>query len=330
VFWEERMMRLICAGFAVLVMGIGAALAQDWPSRPVTLVVPYAAGGPVDTVGRILASGLGEALGQQVVVENVGGAGGMVGASRVAKAEADGYTVLLGGSAVLAINQAIYKKPLYDGASDFTPVALFADSARVLIARKDFPATTLTEFNAYAKANGGKMQYGSAGHGSGSHVCAALLNTVNGTKIAHVAYRGTAQGMQDLVGGRIDFICEQISTAVGHISSGTVKAIAILGPDRLAVLPDLGTAREQGLADLDCNSWAAVVLPKGAPDVVVRRLSRAVDEAINKPMLRKRLEQVGVAIAPPERRTPEYLAKYIPSEIARWGAVLRGAGIALD
>jgi tripartite-type tricarboxylate transporter receptor subunit TctC len=324
------MLRLICAVLAVQLMGAGAALGQDWPSRPVTLVVPYAAGGPVDTVARILGSRLSEVLGQQVVVENVGGAGGMIAASRVAKAEPDGYTVLMGGSAVLAINQAIYKKPLYDGATDFAPVALFADSARVLIARKDFPVSTLTEFNAYAKANDSKLQYGSAGHGSGSHVCAALLNSVNGTQIAHVAYRGTAQAMQDLVGGRLDFICEQISTAVSHIESGTVKAIVILGPDRVAVLPNLPTAKEQGLADLDCNSWAALALPKGTPDAIVRRLARAVNEAVETPSLRKRMGDVGVAIPPPERRTPEYLATYIPSEIARWGAVIRSAKITAD
>jgi tripartite-type tricarboxylate transporter receptor subunit TctC len=324
------MLRLIFAVLAVQLVGAAAALGQDWPSRSITLIVPYAAGGPVDTVARIMGSRLSEVLGQQIVVENVGGAGGMIGASRVAKAEPDGYTVLMGGSAVLAINQAIYKKPLVDGATDFAPVALFADSARVLIARKDFPASTLAEFNAYAKANDSKLQYGSAGHGSGSHVCAALLNSVNGTQIAHVAYRGTAQAMQDLVGGRLDFICEQISTAVSHIESGTVKAIAILGPDRVAVLPHLATAKEQGLADLDCNSWAALVLPKSTSDAIVARLARAVNEAAETPSMRRRMEEVGVAIPPAERRTPEYLAKYIPSEIARWGAVIRSAKITVD
>jgi tripartite-type tricarboxylate transporter receptor subunit TctC len=324
------MLRLICAVLVAQLTGAGAALAQDWPSRPVTLIVPYAAGGPVDTVGRILGSRLSEVLGQQVVVENVGGAGGMIGASRVVRSEADGYTVLLGGSAVLAINQAIYKKPLYDGATDFAPVAMFADSARVLITRKDFPASTLTEFNAYAKSNDSKLHYGSAGHGSGSHVCAALLNSVNGTQVAHVPYRGTAQAMQDLVGGRLDFVCEQISTAVSHIESGTVKAIAVLGPDRVAVLPNLPTAKEQGLVDLDCNSWAALLLPKGTSAAIVRRLAQAVNEAVETPSLRKRMGEVGVAIPPPERRTPEYLVQYIPSEIARWGAVIRAAKIAVD
>jgi tripartite-type tricarboxylate transporter receptor subunit TctC len=324
------MMRLIGAVLALHVLGASTALAQDWPNRAVTMVVPFAAGGPVDTLGRILGARLSEVLGQQVVVENVGGAGGMLGAARVARAEPDGYTMLLGGSAALAFSQTIYKKPLYDAAVDFTPVALFADSARILIVRKDFPVSSLIEFNAYIKANDSRLQYGSAGHGSGAHVCAALLNSVNGTKVAHVPYRGTAQAMQDLVGGRLDFVCEQISTAVSHIESGNVKAIAVLGPDRVAVLPNMPTAKEQGLPDLDCNSWAAVVLPKGTPEVIVRRLARAVNEAVDTPSVKKRMEEIGVAIPPPERRTPEYLAKYTQSEIARWGTVLRAAGISAD
>jgi tripartite-type tricarboxylate transporter receptor subunit TctC len=324
------MLRLIGAVLALQLALAGVAYGQDWPNRSLTMVVPFAAGGPVDTIGRILGARLSEILGQQVVVENVGGAGGMIGASRVARAEPDGYTFLLGSSSVLAFNQTIHKKPLYDAATDFTAVALFADSARILIARKDFPASTLVEFNAYAKAHEGKLQYGSAGHGSGAHVCAALINSVNGTKIAHVPYRGTAQAMQDLVGGRLDFICEQVSTAVSLIESGTVKAISVLGSDRVAVFPNLPAAKEDGLAALDCNSWSALVLPKGAPGAIVRRLARATNEAVETPSVRKRLEEAGVTIPPADRRTPEYLAKYIPSEIARWAVVIRAAGISAD
>src|SRR5262249_897814 len=188
------------------------ASAQDWPTRAITMVVPYAAGGPIDTLARILAARLSEILGQQVVVENMPGAGGMTGSSRGAKPAPDGYTVLLSGSAVLAINQALYKKPLYNAVTDFAHVALFSDSARVVIARKDLPANTLAEFVAYAKANRARMQYGSAGAGSGMHVCAVLLNAAMGTTSTHVPYRGSAPAMQDLIGGRIDFVAEQIST----------------------------------------------------------------------------------------------------------------------
>ena len=324
------MRRWIGAALAAQLFVVGTAWGQEWPNRPVTMVVPFAAGGPVDTIGRILGARLSEILGQQVVIENVGGAGGMTGAARVARAAPDGYTMLLGSSSVMAFNQTIHKKPLYDGATDFTPVALFADSARILIVRKDFPAASLAEFNAYAKANASKLQYGSSGYGGGAHVCAELLNSTNGIKIAHVPYRGTSQAMQDLVGGRLDFVCEQISTAVSLIQSGNVKAVAVLGPDRVSVLPDLPTAKENGLTDLDCNSWGSIVLPKGAPEAIVRKLSKAINEAVDTPATRKRMEDAGVAIPPPDRRGPEYLAAYIPTEIARWAVVIKGAGIASE
>ena len=212
------------------------------------MIVPYAAGGPVDTVGRIMAQGLSEVLGQQVVVENVGGAGGMTGANRVAKAAPDGYTFLLGGSATMTTVPALYgKKTLYNPLTDFEHVIQFADSARILIARKDFPASSLKEFVAYAKANHDKMQYGSSGTGAGAHICALLLDQAMGVKITHVPYRGSGPAMQDLLAGRIDYICEQISTAVQQIKGGTVKAIATMGLSRAGVLPDLPTAAEAGL-----------------------------------------------------------------------------------
>jgi len=217
---------------AVSLASLGTAIAQDWPTRPINLVVPYAAGGPVDTVARILAARLGEVLGQQVIIENVGGAGGMTGAARVAKSQPDGYTMLLSGSAVLAIIPTLYKRPLYDAVNDFVHVTLFSDSARVLLTRKDFPATNLSEFIAYAKANQAKLQYGSAGAGSGMHVCALLLDTAMGTHITHVPYRGSAPAMQDLIGGRVDYVAEQISTALPLIEGNAVKAIATLGLDR--------------------------------------------------------------------------------------------------
>src|SRR5258707_9787303 len=244
-------MRKAIGAAAVALLLTPLASAQDWPNRPVTMVVPYAAGGPVDTLGRILAARLSEVLGQQVVVENVAGAGGMTGASRVAKASPDGYTVLLSGSAVLAINQTLYKKPLYNAVSDFAHVALFSDSARVLIARKSLPAKTLSEFVAYAKANQGKMQYGSAGAGSGIHVCSVLLDAAMGTKITHVPYRGSAPAMQGLMGGRIDFMAGQVSTALPQIEADTVKAIATLGLDRRPGLQELAPRQEQGQSGID-------------------------------------------------------------------------------
>jgi tripartite-type tricarboxylate transporter receptor subunit TctC len=320
----------IAAGIACLLAPIGTASAQDWPTRPVNLVVPYAAGGPVDTIGRILAARLSELLGQQVIVENAGGAGGMTGAARVAKAAPDGYTVMLSGSAVLAINQTLYKRPLYNAVTDFEHVVLFSDSARVLITRKDLPVSTLPEFVAYAKANDAKMQYGSAGGGSGTHVCAILLDVAMGTKITHVPYRGAGPAMQDLIGGRIDFIAEQISTALPQIQGNSVKAIATLGLDRAPGLENLPTAAEAGLQGLDCGSWGALSFPKGTPDAIVRRLAKASNDAVETPAVRERYRTIGVTIPAAERRTPEYLAKFVPSEIARWAGPIKASGASAD
>ena len=320
------MRRIICNAVAGIVLLLAPFIAQDWPTRAVTMVVPYAAGGPIDTLARILAARLSEILGQQVVVENMPGAGGMTGSSRVAKAAPDGYTVLLSGSAVLAINQSLYKKPLYNAVTDFEHVALFSDSARVLIARKDLPANTLAEFVAYAKANQARMQFGSAGAGSGMHVCAVLLDAAMGTRITHVPYRGSAPAMQDLIGGRIDFVAEQISTALPQIQANTVKAIATLGLERAPGLEQLPTAQELGLAGLDCGSWASLSFPKGTPDEIVRHLAKAVNEAVETPAVRERFKSIGVTIPPPERRTPEYLAKFVPSEIERWAAPIKASG----
>jgi tripartite-type tricarboxylate transporter receptor subunit TctC len=277
-----------------------------------------------------MAARLSELLGQQVIVENVGGAGGMTGAARVAKAAPDGYTALLSGSAVLAINQTLYKRPLYNAVTDFEHVALFSDSARVLIARKDLPANTLPEFVAYAKANQAKMQYGSAGAGAGTHVCAILLDQAMGTKITHVPYRGAGPAMQDLLGGRIDYICEQISTALPQIQGNSVKAIVTLGLDRAPGLENLPTAQEQGLAGLDCGSWSSFSLPKGTPATIVQRLAKASHDAVETPAVRERFKSIGVTIPTPERRTPAYLTKFVPSEIERWAGPIKASGASAD
>jgi len=314
---------------ALLLLG-GVAQAQDWPTRPVTMVVPYAAGGPVDTVGRIMAAGLSQALGQQVVIENIGGAGGMTGSSRVAKATPDGYTVLLGGLAVLGLVPHLYKKPLYDPAADFTPVSLFADSARILVTRKDLPVGSFEDFVAYAKANSANMRFGSAGAGSGLHICAVLLNTAMGTAMTHVPYRGSALAMQDLVAGRLDFMCDQVSTAFPMIQSGLVKPILTLGPERASVLPELPTAPEREMPELDCSTWSAFVFPKGTSEAIVRRLAEATSAAVEQPLVQERFASVGVTVAAPERRSPEYLARFIPRELAKWAEPIRASGASAD
>lgn len=326
------MRRILACALALAFTATGAIAqgAGDYPNRPITMVVPYAAGGPIDTVARIVAHRMGEILGQQVVIENVAGAGGMIGAQRVAQAAPDGYTVLYGGSAVLAQNQAIYKKPLVDGNRDFTFVAMFADQARILVTRKDLPANDLKTFFAWTKANEAKVSYGSAGAGSGSHVCPLIMDRLNGTKLTHVPYRGSAPALQDLMAGRLDFIAEQVSTVAPHVEAGTLKAVAVLGPDRVTSLPDLRSAAEQGVGNLDCGSWQALLLPKGAPDALVRRLAAVVNETVESPSVLERFNKIGVSVPARERRTPEYLAKFTPAEIERWGAVIKAAGISAD
>jgi tripartite-type tricarboxylate transporter receptor subunit TctC len=307
-----------------------SACAQDWPSRPVTMIVPYAAGGPVDTVGRIMAQGLTEVLGQQVIVENVGGAGGMTGANRVAKAAPDGYTFLLGGSATMTTVPALYgAKAAYNPLTDFEHVNQFADSSRVLIARKDFPASSLKEFVAYAKTNHDKMQYGSSGTGAGAHICALLLDQAMGVKVTHVPYRGSGPAMQDLLAGRIDYICEQISTAVQQIKGGTVKPIALMGLSRSEVLPDLKTAPEEGY-DINCASLSAFEFPKGTPEAIVNRLAEATNKVVESAFVRERFHTLGVAVEPPERRTREYYLKSLPPEVERQAAVMKAGGLSAE
>jgi len=324
------MMRVIVAAAIASAAAIAQAQAQSWPTRPVTVIVPFAAGGPVDTVARILGARMGETLGQQIIIENVGGAGGMNGAARVVKSAPDGYTALLSGSAVLAINQTLYRRPLYNGLNDFEHVVMHSDSARVLVTRADFPAKSLAEFIAYAKANQGKMQYSSAGVGSGSHVCAVLLDVAMGTKITHVPYRGAGPAMQDLIAGRVDYTAEQISTALPQIRGGKIKVLATFGLDRAPGLEKIPTADEQGLKGLDCGSWGSFSFPKGTPDAIVRRLAQASNEAVESQMVRDRFKQIGVVVPAKERRTPEYLRKFVVSETARWATPIKNSGAVID
>jgi len=245
---RHRMRRTMQIVLATILLACGPARAEDWPARPITMVVPYAAGGPTDVIGRLFAQQMGEALGRQIVVENVPGAGGMTGASRVAQAVPDGYQVLFGGSGNLVFNQILYKKPLFNSVTDFTPVALLTEQSLVLIARKDLPADGLQDFVRHVKAN--KTSFGSAGAGSSTHLGCVMLNLAIGADATHVPYRGVTQAMQDLMGGRIEYYCDIIVTAAPQIQAGAVKAIAILSAARSSMLPDLRTANEQGLANL--------------------------------------------------------------------------------
>jgi tripartite-type tricarboxylate transporter receptor subunit TctC len=307
-----------------------ATAAETWPGRPVTMVVPFGAGGATDVMARVLAPRLSELLGQQVIVENVGGAGGTTGASRVAKAAPDGYQFLLGNAGTQAISQTLYKQPLYNSVADFAPVGMVAQSLFVLITRKDLPAATLPEFIAYARANHAKMQFASAGAGSTSHMMCVLLNTAMGTEVTHVPYRSTAIAMPDMMAGRIDFICDAVETAAQQIQGNTVKAIAVLAPSRSAVLPDLPTAAEQGVAGLAATGWYALFVPKGTPEAIVRRLNSAANAAVDTPSVRERIEGLGINMVPAEQRAPEFLARFLPAEIEKWAKPIRASGLSMD
>ena len=315
---------------AVLAGVATPAAAQDFPNRPVTMIIPFAAGGPTDVLGRIVGARMSEVLGQQVVIENVGGAGGMTGAARVAQSAPDGYTIGLGTVGTHAQGQSLYKKPLYNAATDFTPVALIAEVPIVLIARKDFPANNLKEFVDYAKKNQGKMTFGSAGTGSATHLGCVVLNTAMGTSITHVPYRGTGPAMQDLQGGRIDFLCEVVSTAKPQIDGNTVKAISILTKQRSPALPNVPTAVEQGLPDVEAYTWNAIFLPKGAPDAIVKKLHDATLAAMHTPNVKERLEGLGAMIVPDDRATPQYLGNFVKSEIEKWAAPIKASGATAD
>jgi len=309
---------------------INAAVAQEWPTRSVTMVVPFAAGGPTDVLGRVMAQRLSEILGQQIVVENVGGAGGMTGAQRVAQAAPDGYQFVLGTVGTHAQNQTLYKKPLYNAVTDFAPVALIAEVPEVLITRKDLPANTLPEFVAYAKADQDKMSFGSAGSGSATHLGCVMLDIAMGTKITHVPYRGTGPAMQDLTGGRIDFLCEIVTTALPQIQGKNVKAIATLSRTRSPVLPELPTASESGLPNLEAYTWNAFFFPRGTPDSIIRRLHDATVEAMKTPSVRERLEGLGATLVAEQRTTPDYLSAFVRSEIEKWAVPIRASGVEAD
>ena len=324
------MLRMVTAALVAVFALLGPAAAQDYPTRPVTMVIPFAAGGPQDTIGRIFAQRMGEVLGQQVVVENVGGAGGMTGSKRVADSAPDGYTMILASVGTHAQNQSLYKKPLYNAATDFTPVAFLAETPIALITRKDLAVSNLTEFIAYAKANQAKMTFGSAGAGSATHLGCVVLNSALGVDIVHVPYRGTAPAMQDLQGGRIDYLCEIVSTAKPQIDGGTVKPIAIMTKERSKALPNVPTGLEQGTPDLEAYTWNALFLPKGTPADVVKKLSDAALQAMKTPGVRERLEGLGAMIVSDDRATPEYLGQFLKAEIEKWAAPIKASGVSVE
>lgn len=319
----------IIAIAATVLAAVGVARASNWPTRPITMIVPFAAGGPTDVVGRILAERLGDVLRRQVIVVNVGGAGGMTGAERVAQARPDGYEVLLGTVGTQAYSQTLYKKPLYSATRDFAPVVLVAEQPLVLVVRKDFPASSLKEFAAYAKANAAKLSFGSGGAGSATHLGCVLLNTKLGIKVQHVPYRGSAPALQDLMAGRIDYLCDAVSTELSPIKAASVRPIAMLTMRRTAVLPDVPTAKEQGFA-VDANNWIGLFFPRGTPDPIIHHLRDATVAAMNTPALRARMETIGTDLVAADRTSSSYLQHYVASEIKKWATPIKESGVTVD
>ena len=319
------MMKRVMTAAALLLAVGGSAFAQNFPDHRMTMIIPFAAGGPTDLVGRLIAQKMGDVLGQTIVVENVGGAGGMIGSNRVAHSAPDGYTFGIGTVGTHAQSQTLHRHPIYNAATDFTPVALIAEVPIVLVARKNLPVNNLKEFIAYTKKNQDTMKYGSGGVGAASHLGCVVLNTAMGTHVTHVPYKGGGPAMQDVLAGRIDFECEIMSTAKSHIDAGALKAIAIMSKTRSPVEPNIPTTVEQGL-DAQAYTWNALFLPKGVPPAIVKKLNAAVVKAMHSPEVRDRLGKVGAQIASDDRATPEYLGKFVKAEIKKWAPPIKASG----
>ncbi len=317
---------------AVLLAAVTASSAhgQTWPTRHVTMVVPFAAGSASDAVGRVLAARASEILGQQVIVENVAGAGGSVGTLRVIRGQADGYTFLFGSSDTLTQYQSLYKNPQYDGAKDFAPVALVGEMPMIFVLRKEIPAKNLTELTAYAKDTATKMQFGSSGLGSSSHLTCSQMTQAMNVPVAHVTYRGSGPAFQDMLAGHIDYFCSLAASAMPLITNSQVSAIAVLGSERSAFLPDVATAQEQGFKDINADAWMAAVYPKGTPADIVVKLNVALSATLDTPVVTERLKSLAVVAPGKDRRSPAHLQKYIESEIVKWAAIIKASGVVLN
>jgi tripartite-type tricarboxylate transporter receptor subunit TctC len=309
---------------------IAAAAAQSWPSRPITVVVPFAAGSSTDTAARILTVGMSEALGQQLVIENVGGAAGMTGTLRVARSAPDGYQLLFGTVDTLAIAPALQKQPPYNTIKDFAPAGLVVEQPIVLIVREDLPAKTMAEFAAYAKVNQAKMQFGSAGVGSGSHFACAKLNAALGIDTVHVPYRSSGLAAQDLIGGRLDYLCALGATARQPLESGKAKAIALLTADRSALFPELTTSKEQGVAGVDSYFWSSFLFAKDTPDAIVQKLSDASNQTLNRPATVEQLRRAGIEPVAANRRSPAYQRDFTVLEMKAWADQVKTSGLPLQ
>lgn len=316
----------LMTGAAMLAASAGLAAAQDYPTRPITVIVPFAAGGPTDVIARIVTDNMSKTLGQSMVIENVVGAGGTTGATRAMRAAPDGYTIIMGHMGTHAASVALYPNLAYKPDVDFEPIGLAAGTPVLILAKKDYPAKDLKEFVAHVKANVVKLNMAHAGVGSVSFTTCLLLNSIMGVKPTSVPYQGTGPSMNALVAGQVDYMCDQIVNAVPQIKGGTIKAYAIGTAERNPSLPDVPTAKEAGLPEFQASAWNALFAPKGTPKAIVDKLAAALSKALDDETTRKRLLELGSDIPGPDRRGPAALASLVKSEIAKWSPIIKAAG----
>ena len=321
------MKRLLIAAFAAALSLSGTlAVAQPYPSRPVTIIVPFAAGGPTDIIARIAGEYYSKTLGQQFVVENMAGAGGTTGITRGAQSKPDGYTIMMGHMGTHGAAPAMYLGLKYDPAKDFEPIGLVAGTPILIVARKDFPAANLKEFIARLKDPAAKAKQAHAGVGSVSFTTCTLLTSQIGVKNIVVAYRGTGPALNDLVGGQVDYMCDQIVNLVSQVKGGAVKAYAIATPERSPALPDVPTTKEAGLPEYQVSAWNALFAPKGTPKEIVAKLNETLVKGLDDSATRARLLELGSVIPDKAGRSPDALANLVKSEVARWTPILKAAG----
>jgi len=314
---------------ATLVLVATCAAAQDYPAKPINIIVPAAAGGPTDTLTRVLAAAMSDALKQQMIVENVGGAGGTIGINRAAKARADGYTLLLYHIG-MATSPALYRKLQYDTLNDFDYIGQVADVPMMMIAKSTIPANSFAEFLSYAKANKDKLTYANAGLGSASYLCGILFMSAVEANFTMVPYKGTGPAMNDLVGGQVDFMCDQTTNTVPQIKAGKVKAYGVTTASRLASMPDLPTLAEQGLKGFDLVVWNGVFAPKGTPKPALDKLVAALQTAVQSPAFRSRLAELGAEPVPLSKANPGSLGALLKAEVEKWGPIIRKTGVFAD
>jgi len=324
---NHRFVRLFVCALAVFVAS--QAYAQDYPSKVITIIVPFAAGGPSDTIARLTAQSMGAILKTQLIVENVGGAGGTLGAARLTQAKPDGYTLLVHHIGH-ATAPALYRKLPYDAIRDFDPVGRINDGAMALVARKDFPAKNLEELLAYVKANKDKVNMANAGIGSASHLCGMLFMSAINTDFTTIPYKGTGPAMNDLLGGQVDFMCDQTTNNASQIKAGRINAYGITTDKRVAALPDIPTMSEAGMPNFTVSVWHAMYAPKGTPQPIIDKLSKALQGALKDPNLKQRFADLGSEPVAQNLATPDALRAHLKAEIDKWGPIIKKAGVFAD